>query len=369
MSNKQTGFLFGASLKDSEIYNPLTKNALLVPGIQLGAVSKLNEVNGVGIIDSGIFSEHPQLKGLVLAEKSFVGDNPVDNIGHGTAVALQLLRSYTDSTPEEYPVIISAKVTNEYGEPNVEAVIQAIHWVVSKGAMSINISLGFPGEKKDYAKLCEVISSYNHVMFSAAAGNLGKDVKVYPAACGGRVLSVAESQKGKIVKSSGVGTITSSTDNAFFVEFWNYYLRSGLAEMKLGNYSKAADLFNESLLHKTNVGALFQVALINIKTDKPELSIIPLDKAIKLDPELMALRVHKGAALHMLEEYDEAVKTYLTVLAVDGKNQMALYNLAITLEVINQYGDAIEYLQKLKNINPDYPGVDRVLGRLKGYLK
>jgi len=74
----------------------------------------------MGFIDSGVDANHPQIKGLVIAEKDFTGEGPGDSTGHGTLVVLTALASHLETSklepwvqkPDEnhLPGILMAKV-------------------------------------------------------------------------------------------------------------------------------------------------------------------------------------------------------------------------------------------------------------------
>src|SRR5580704_11031672 len=78
----------------AELYDPGTGKALLVLGVPLDPPPPAPDQVRSGIIDSGVLADHPQLRNLVVAQKDFTGDDPVDRVGHGTLVALRLLESH-----------------------------------------------------------------------------------------------------------------------------------------------------------------------------------------------------------------------------------------------------------------------------------
>ena len=61
---------------------------LLTPGVPLPPPTPEEDAIRIGLIDSGVLAEHPQLRTLIVAEKAFVGADPTDRIGHGTLMAL-----------------------------------------------------------------------------------------------------------------------------------------------------------------------------------------------------------------------------------------------------------------------------------------
>ena len=165
-TRRPLGMLMGTSPTASEFYNPKTGQLLLLPGVPIPPPDPPDDAMKIAIIDSGILSDHPQLRTLVIAEKSFVGPSPKDTIGHGTFVALQVIRVHADPDLQElaefrniYPKLISARVTTDSGEITVESVLAAIGWAIDNDARFVNLSLGFLGKSSDFRELCETIGS------------------------------------------------------------------------------------------------------------------------------------------------------------------------------------------------------------------
>ena len=122
----------------------------------------------VAVIDTGIV-HHPDLEGMIIAEKDFTGEGTEDLNGHGTFVAG-----------------IVAKVAPGVSLMNVKALgkdatgvgsdgIAAIEWSVDNGADIIVCSFGAEGPCDGECPLCEAAgSAVNHgVVVVAAVGNDG----------------------------------------------------------------------------------------------------------------------------------------------------------------------------------------------------
>jgi subtilisin family serine protease len=163
-------------------------NWIGVDGIPVAHKSIEERSVTVAIIDSGILVDHPQLKGLVTLTQDFTGEGIRDRIGHGTVVAILAARS-----PELMPNIkkddivvprlIVAKVAFANGIIFKSNVVLAIDWAAKHGAKIVNMSLGFKEGTDDYSDLCAEIAKHPQILFIAAAGNFGPDVRVYPANC------------------------------------------------------------------------------------------------------------------------------------------------------------------------------------------
>jgi hypothetical protein len=101
----------------------------------------------VAVIDSGIDGSHPDLKGRVVAAKSFVGGSPYrDYEGHGTFVAGEIAASPFNGIGIAGLAfnarLVIAKVVDDEGTVPIDAEVAAIRWAVAEGARVINLSLG-----------------------------------------------------------------------------------------------------------------------------------------------------------------------------------------------------------------------------------
>jgi subtilisin family serine protease len=100
----------------------------------------------VAVIDSGIDFSHPELKGRVVAQRSFVGGSVADSFGHGTFVAGEIAAIADNGVgiagiaPPARLVV--AKVVSDDGTIPPKAEARAIRWAVRSGARVINLSLG-----------------------------------------------------------------------------------------------------------------------------------------------------------------------------------------------------------------------------------
>jgi subtilisin family serine protease len=101
----------------------------------------------VAVIDSGIDGRHPDLRGRVVAAKSFVGGSAYeDNQGHGTFVAGEIAANPSNGVGMAGLAfnarLIVAKVVDADGTVSLPAEVAAIRWAVAEGAQVINLSLG-----------------------------------------------------------------------------------------------------------------------------------------------------------------------------------------------------------------------------------
>jgi hypothetical protein len=138
----------------------------------------------VAVIDSGIDGTHPDLRGRVVAAKSFVGGSPYhDEQGHGTFVAGEIAANPFNGVGIAglafNAQLMIAKVVGPDGTVSLQAEVAAIHWAADNGARVINLSLGgvrdpLSPQLDTYSPLEEAAVEYAYakgVVVVAAVGN------------------------------------------------------------------------------------------------------------------------------------------------------------------------------------------------------
>ena len=137
----------------------------------------------VAVIDTGVDATHPDLKGRIVAARSFVGGSPSDDQGHGTFVAGEIAAGIDDGHGiaglAASARLLIAKVVRPDGSVSTRAEARAIRWAVRRGARIINISLGGLRDPQDptftgYSVVEAQAVNYaitNGVLVVAAVGN------------------------------------------------------------------------------------------------------------------------------------------------------------------------------------------------------
>ncbi|MGV8991222.1 MAG: S8 family serine peptidase [Thiobacillus sp.] len=342
------------------------RELMFFPGVPLHGKSPENSVL-VAVIDSGIAQTHPQLAGFIRACEDFSGDGLEDRLGHGTAVALQLLYANGQSDP---PIaILSAKVTDAQGRIRQQAVVDAIEWVAEQGARIVNLSLGFRGGADKHQNLCAAIARHPDILFSAAAGNDGPSVEVCPAACGlDNVLAVgATDVSGKPAGYSGAGQVYAPGD-ASFQEEWFYFYERGQALARSGHLQEARREYEASLAAQVNAESEFQLGVLDLSDEKPDAALIRLTEAIKLNPSFAEAHAMLGAARFLLGDYaraEDALRTSIELYPTDAASIRgragAHFNLGLTLMNLGRSDDAKTQFETVKALVPDYPSIDEML--------
>jgi major intracellular serine protease len=130
----------------------------------------------VGVIDSGIDKDHPDLKGKVVIERDYVDDNKKANQWnpHGTHVAGTIAANGKVVGVAPHAKLADYRVLNSEGSGSFQAITKAIYQATLDGCNIINLSLG---GTVDYRPMHAAIQNAvaNGVLVVAAVGNEGDD--------------------------------------------------------------------------------------------------------------------------------------------------------------------------------------------------
>jgi subtilisin family serine protease len=138
----------------------------------------------VAVIDSGVDLNHPELKGRIVAARSFVGGSVTDAFGHGTFVAGEIAaiadngQGIAGLAPPAR--LIVAKVVKDDGTIPPRAEARAIRWAVRSGARVINLSFGSIRDPADHGR-----DGYSYPERSAIAFAVRRGALVVAAAGNG----------------------------------------------------------------------------------------------------------------------------------------------------------------------------------------
>lgn len=135
----------------------------------------------VAVLDSGIDTNHPDVRDAVVASKSFIdGEDVVDGHGHGTHVASTIAGTgggsdgrYTGVAPGAD--LLVGKVCLVNGDCPSSALIAGMEWAVAQGAQIVNVSIGAdPTDGTDPTSLAvNELSAASGALFVISAGNNG----------------------------------------------------------------------------------------------------------------------------------------------------------------------------------------------------
>ncbi|MEZ0227808.1 MAG: S8 family serine peptidase [Planctomycetota bacterium] len=163
----------------------------------------------VAVLDTGIDSNHPDLKNRVVAGWDFINNNatPHDDNGHGTTVA-GIIAAEGDNAQGVVGVAYEArvmpiKVADGAGNASVANVAAGLDWAISHGAKVANVSLGTRVPAQALKDACDRAESAG-LLVVAAAGNDPVHVVYYPAAYPNVVSVTSVSDSGELAFSAPV---------------------------------------------------------------------------------------------------------------------------------------------------------------------
>jgi tetratricopeptide (TPR) repeat protein len=333
----------------------------------------------LGLIDSGVIPEHPQLHNLVVSMKDFTGSDPIDRVGHGTITAIQLAQPFGRELaaqgkldPEsaarlsDSSALVSAKVTGPNGRIELEHVIEAVHWMATQQVSAVNMSLAFVGKRERYAKLCDAIAQYadHGITFAVAAGNFGPNVACYPAACGVRnVLSVGAVMDGKPWAQSGKGHICSE-GSVRIASASLYHYEAGVEAARAGAYDAARKAYQASLAEEENAAALFQLALVDVHEGHVDAACKAFTRAAELEPAHPEIWANLGGAKLRQDRPAEAKADLDRALALDPNNVRGRTNRGLALMELGHLNAALEDLIAARDLAQDTSRIDPILAEV-----
>lgn len=163
----------------------------------------------VGIIDTGIDREHPDLKDNIKAAYGILDSKKiVDDNGHGTHVAGTIAAldnniGVVGVAPKAE--IYSVKAFDAKGRGQVSDIIDALNWCVEKQVHVINMSFGFNMKSRALERAIRAADKHNIVMVAAAGNSGGTDSVLYPAKYSEVIAVAASDEKDKAASFSSNG--------------------------------------------------------------------------------------------------------------------------------------------------------------------
>ncbi|MGV9349879.1 S8 family serine peptidase [Streptomyces spiralis] len=137
----------------------------------------------VGVLDTGIDQEHPDLSDAVAETKDFTGDpdGALDGHGHGTHVASIITGSGAASGERLRGVapdaqLVVGKVLDDQGQGTFSQIIAGMEWEASRHVKVVNMSLGadLASDGTDpVSAAVDALTQSSGTLFVVAAGNAG----------------------------------------------------------------------------------------------------------------------------------------------------------------------------------------------------
>uniref|UniRef100_UPI0028123F1A S8 family peptidase n=1 Tax=Streptomyces sp. TaxID=1931 RepID=UPI0028123F1A len=159
----------------------------------------------VAVLDTGADTDHPDLKGRVVASENFTdSDTAADRQGHGTHTLSTVGGSGAASGGRNKGVapgaqLLSGKVLDDHGSGATSWIIAGMEWAVAQGADVVSLSLGNPSETDcddPMSAAAEELARGEGTLFVVAAGNAGPSLNsVSSPGCAPGVLTVGATDR------------------------------------------------------------------------------------------------------------------------------------------------------------------------------
>jgi hypothetical protein len=133
-----------------------------------------------------------------------------------------------------------------------------------------------------------------------------------------------------------------------------WWYKSGLSSLWLGNYDSALDYFRNSLeKNPARVETWIQVGFCMVKQGKNTEAIRALQHAIQLRPASYEAWNKLGDAFYYATRYSEAVEAYKHAIQVKPDMAEAFYNLGVTYSELGDKESAMAQSRILETLDPE----------------
>jgi tetratricopeptide (TPR) repeat protein len=133
-----------------------------------------------------------------------------------------------------------------------------------------------------------------------------------------------------------------------------WWYKSGLSSLWLGNYDSALDNFRNSLeKNPARVETWIQVGFCMVKQGKNTEAIRALQHAIQLRPASYEAWNKLGDAFYYATRYPEAVAAYKHAIHVKPDMAEAFYNLGVTYSELGDKESAMAQSRVLETLDPE----------------
>lgn len=142
-------------------------------------------------------------------------------------------------------------------------------------------------------------------------------------------------------------------------EDYKKYLDEGIYSIQDGNYTKAIDLITKSIELKNDFDvSYFYRAVAYHSLNKTNEAMLDYTKSIKLNPKMTDAYYNRAKIILENNKNDEdqitkAVEDLKKALEIDKNFVDALFAMAAAQKKLKNYHKALEYLEKLLNIEPE----------------
>ncbi|SCL26770.1 Serine protease, subtilisin family [Micromonospora pallida] len=166
----------------------------------------------VAVLDTGVDTNHPDLRGRVSVARNFTDSaDAVDRHGHGTHVAATIGGSGAGNGAKGVAPgadLIVGKVLGDSGSGTYSSIIDGMEWAAESGADVVNMSLGTSQPDNGNGPLSSALNQLadrHGTLFVVAAGNSGPNTIGEPASAARALTVGAVSKSGALAGFSSTG--------------------------------------------------------------------------------------------------------------------------------------------------------------------
>lgn len=132
-----------------------------------------------------------------------------------------------------------------------------------------------------------------------------------------------------------------------------------------GKYAEATEalLRSRELLHG-NADMHFTLGVLLLRQNRAAEALAELQKALAIQPDHATARVQAGRALAALGDNKAAMVAFRDSARTDPNNAVGFYNWAVAANRQGEYGEALQALDELIDVDSDYPGLWLLRGQV-----
>ena len=146
--------------------------------------------------------------------------------------------------------------------------------------------------------------------------------------------------------------------------------QQGVALHQKGILPEAEKIFTDILrCEPTHLNALLLLGLIALQTNRAQLAVKMISRAVACNPNIAAARNNLGSALLALGRFDEALANYEVAVALKPDHASAHNNRGNALNAMGRYEEALQSFDKAIALNPNFVEAHYNRGAALNYLK
>lgn len=198
-----------SSVQISDYSDPYYERQWALQKIRGTSVPLIESHTIVAILDTGIDSEHEDLKGKVIASTNFSESKTCeDRNGHGTHIA-GIIAAISNNNKGIASIgsglrLLNVKVAGDDGMVWASGIARGIRWSADNGVNIINLSLSVPTSSNELKAAAEYAWDKG-VLIIASAGNNGSSLLTFPAGYDNTIAVAALDKNANVWENSNYG--------------------------------------------------------------------------------------------------------------------------------------------------------------------